>query len=70
VAPRADIPLARVQLDYSRKQVNVTAFLRLSGDEAADYARIAASYQGVRGRHPELASPVQPLSRSLSADTV
>jgi 1-acyl-sn-glycerol-3-phosphate acyltransferase len=70
VALRADVPLALVQLDYSRKQVNVTDFLRLSGDEAADYARIAASYQGVRGRHPELASPVQPLSRSLSADTV
>jgi len=70
VALGADVPLALVRLDYSRKQVNVTDFLRLSGDEAHDYARMAASYDGVRGYHPELASPVQPLSKPFSAHTV
>ncbi|MCW5672618.1 MAG: 1-acyl-sn-glycerol-3-phosphate acyltransferase [Hydrogenophaga sp.] len=68
VALGADVPLALIQLDYSRKLVNVTDFIRLSGDEAADYARMAASYEGVRGLHAELASPVQPLSRPLFVD--
>lgn len=69
VALRADVPLLLVQLDYSRKQVNVTDFIHLSGDEAADYARIASIYEGVRGFHPERASPVQPLSRNRSRGT-
>lgn len=66
VALAADVPIALIQLDYSRKRVDVTNFLRLRGDEAVDYARMAASYEGVRGLHSELASPVQPLSRSPS----
>lgn len=70
VALGADVPLALIQLDYSRKRVKVTDFLRLSGDEAADYARMAVAYEGVRGLHPQLASPVQPLSKPLSGDTV
>lgn len=70
VALGANVPLALVRLDYSRKTVSVTDFLRLTGDEAADYARMAASYDGVRGLHAELASPVQPLSKPLSAPKV
>lgn len=69
VALGADVPVALIQLDYSRRQVNVTDFIRLSGDEAVDYARMAASYESVRGLRPELASPVQPLSRPFSVDT-
>ncbi|MGQ3167295.1 MAG: 1-acyl-sn-glycerol-3-phosphate acyltransferase [Hydrogenophaga sp.] len=70
VALGADVPLALVRLDYSRKTVSVTDFLRLTGDEAADYARMAASYDGVRGLHAEFASPVQPLSKPFPAHTV
>jgi hypothetical protein len=32
--------------------------VELSGDQAADIARIAACYAGRRGRHHELASPI------------
>jgi 1-acyl-sn-glycerol-3-phosphate acyltransferase len=70
VALGADVPLALILLDYSRKRVDATRFLRLSGDALADYARLAAACEGVHGLHPELASPVQPLSRTPSADTV
>lgn len=69
VALGADVPVALIQLDYSRRRVNVTDFVRLSGDETHDFARMAACYEGVRGLHPELASPVQPLSRSPSVDS-
>lgn len=70
VALGADVPLALILLDYRRKQVDVTRFLRLTGDVPTDYARLAAGCEGVRGLHPERASPVQPLSRDLSSDTV
>lgn len=70
VALRGDVPVLLVQLDYSRKRVNVTDFIRLSGNEAADYARMAAVYEHVRGRHPERASPVQPLSKNRSSGPV
>ncbi|QHE76441.1 hypothetical protein F9Z44_10425 [Hydrogenophaga sp. PBL-H3] len=70
VARGADVPLALIRLDYSRKQIDVTDFVRLSGDVAADHARIAQLYGDARGLHPELASPIQPLSKSTSLDTV
>jgi len=62
VALGANVPLALVALDYSRKQVRVTGFLRLQGDALADYARIAAGFGDARGLKAAQASPVQPLS--------
>lgn len=70
VALGADVPVALVHLDYSRKLVKVMDFLRMTGDIEADYARIAAAYEGVGGWRPEGASPVRPLPKPLSADTV
>lgn len=70
VALGADVPVALVHLDYSRKQVKVMDFLRMSGDVEADYARIAAVYEGVGGLRPERTSPVRPLPKPISADTV
>lgn len=70
VALGANVPLALVALDYSRREVRVTDFLRLGGDPAADYARIAAVLGDARGFHPDQASPVQPLPKPPSADTV
>jgi 1-acyl-sn-glycerol-3-phosphate acyltransferase len=70
VAVGADVPVALVHLDYSRKQIKVMDFLRMSGDIDADYARIASAYEGVGGLRPEGTSPVQPLPKPLSADTV
>jgi len=70
VATGADVPVALIALDYSRREVRVTDFVHLSGDAAADYAHIAAVYAGAAGLHAAQASPVQPLSRNPSADTV
>ncbi len=70
VALGADVPVALVHLDYSRKLVKVMDFLRMSGDIETDYARIAAAYEGVGGLRRNGASPVQPLSKPFSADTV
>lgn len=64
-ALRAGVPLGLAQLDYGNKQVVVSSFIMLSGDEAADMARIAASYQGVRGCVPANAAPVVLLDASV-----
>jgi 1-acyl-sn-glycerol-3-phosphate acyltransferase len=70
-ALRAQVPLGLAQLDYGNKQVVVTCFITLSGDEAADMARIAASYQGVRGCVPANAAPVVLLDAAVPrAETV
>lgn len=63
VALGADVPVALVRLDYASKTVDVSAFVRLSGDEAADYAHMAAVLGSSQGRHAEQASPIRPLSR-------
>jgi 1-acyl-sn-glycerol-3-phosphate acyltransferase len=70
VATGADVPVALVALDYSRREVRVTDFVQLGGDAAADYAHIAAVYAGAIGLHAAQASPVQPLSKTPSVDTV
>lgn len=70
VALGAGVPLALVVLDYGQRQVRVHDFLLLSGDSAADYARIAQGFAGVRGLQPGKASPVQPLPKPMTADTV
>lgn len=70
VAVGADVPVALIALDYSRREVRVTDFVRLCGDPAADYALMAQVLGGARGLRPALAAPVQPLSRTPSADTV
>lgn len=70
VALGAGVPLALVVLDYGQRQVRVHDFLLLSGDSTADYARIAQGFAGVRGHQPGKASPVQPLPKPLTADTV
>jgi 1-acyl-sn-glycerol-3-phosphate acyltransferase len=58
VALAAQVPLLIVTLDYSRKQVLLNQFLRLSGDEAADMARIGALCAGVQGLKPQNMAPV------------
>ncbi len=72
-ALQAQVPLCLVQLDYARRRVVATHFYRLSGDEQADMAHIAASFVGVQGHRPQGASPITllrsaPMSK-LQADT-
>lgn len=63
VALGADVPLALVRLDYAQKTVDVSAFVRLSGDAQADYAHMAAVLGSSQGRHADQASPIRPIPR-------
>jgi 1-acyl-sn-glycerol-3-phosphate acyltransferase len=62
VAVQARVPLALIALDYSRRCIDVTHFLQLSGDEGIDFSHMNEVLAGVRGRRPELACPVQLLA--------
>ena len=61
-AVQAEVPLGIARLDYATHTVRLVDFLRLSGDEARDMARIAECLAGVRGLHPENAAPIQLLA--------
>ncbi|MFM7026319.1 MAG: 1-acyl-sn-glycerol-3-phosphate acyltransferase [Limnohabitans sp.] len=60
VALGAGVPVGIVRLDWGRREIRFVDFLTLSGEEAQDYARLAAAFDGVRGYHPEQASPIVP----------
>lgn len=59
VAVAAKVPLGLAYFDYKNKQVGLTEFLTLTGDEEDDLAAIRAYYahQG-QGQHQELAGPI------------
>lgn len=65
-ALQADIPLCLVRLDYSRKTIVATEFMRLSGDMSADMAHIAAYFEGAHGLRPAQESPVRLLPADAS----
>ncbi len=64
-AVQADVPLALVKVNYAAREVTVRSFLRLSGDEAADFARIAAGLEGAVGCRPESAAPIRLLDANV-----
>ncbi len=53
VALAAGVPLGLAFIDYPRREIGIGHWLELTGDEAADLARIRACYAGRRGRKPE-----------------
>ena len=59
VAFQAGVPVGLASFDYGRREVRITDFITLTGDESADLARIAAVYAGVRGMRPSQAAPVR-----------
>jgi len=59
LARAADVPVALACIDYGKREVGVGAYIDLTGDVAADMARIAAFYADKVGRHPERAGPVR-----------
>lgn len=69
-AAGADVPLGVIRLDYRAREVTVTDFIRLVGDETLDMARIATIYQGVAGLRPELAAPVRLSAPDTRTDTI
>jgi hypothetical protein len=54
-------------LDYAKREVRVQHFIRLSGDQPQDYARIEAIVGQAVGFHPQQACPVRPLPAPASA---
>jgi len=52
VALAAGVPLGLAFIDYSRREIGIEHWLTLSGDEAADLARIRACYADKRGKRP------------------
>ncbi len=52
------VPLGLVRLDYRRREVCVTRFLRLTGNAGVDFSRIACAFEGVVGRVAQNASPI------------
>jgi 1-acyl-sn-glycerol-3-phosphate acyltransferase len=59
IALAANVPVLLGVVDYPQREVGLLSSIALSGDEAADMARIAACYEGRKGRHPENASPIR-----------
>ncbi len=58
IALTAKVPLVCAFIDYGKKEIGVSQQVELSGDEAADLARIRAVYQGMTGRHPAQQSAI------------
>jgi 1-acyl-sn-glycerol-3-phosphate acyltransferase len=58
LARQLDLPVGLAFIDYARKRIGVTEFVRLTGDEARDLAVIRAYYADKVGRYPEKASPI------------
>ncbi len=59
IARTAGVPVLLGVIDYSRREIGLLARIDLTGDEAADMARIAEFYRGRTGRRAALASPIR-----------
>ncbi len=59
LARTAKVPLALSFIDYRRRETGVGGYIELTGDVAADMARIAAFYADKTARRPENAGPVR-----------
>ena len=64
LALAARVPLGCAFIDYARREIGIRDYLQLSGDEAADLARIAAVYAGRRGKHPAQEGPIAFVAKS------
>jgi 1-acyl-sn-glycerol-3-phosphate acyltransferase len=59
IATEANVPIVLGYLDYGRRQIGLGESMVLTGDPAKDLERIRAMYEGVDGRWPEKASPIE-----------
>ena len=64
-AVQAAVPLGLACVNYRQREVTVTDFIRLSGDETADFRRIAAAFEGATGCKPANAAPIRLLDASV-----
>jgi len=70
LARAADVPLGLAFIDYARLEIGVGAYIALTGDVAADMARIAAFYADKRGKRPGSAGPVRLAATETSDSSV
>lgn len=59
IALAAKVPVGLGYIDFATRTVGVGEWIDLSGDEAADLARLRRAYAGRVGRHPEQASDLR-----------
>jgi len=52
-------PVGFALIDYSKKEIGVTDFRLMTGDEAFDLGLIRQAYQGVVGRLPQNMAPIE-----------
>jgi len=53
IALAADLPVGLGYIDYSTRTIGIDTYIKLTGDVAADFARLRAFYKDKRGRRPE-----------------
>ena len=59
IAEAADVPIVLGFLDYGSKRVGIGPVVELSGDRETDLAILRDYYDGIEGRWPEQASPIE-----------
>jgi 1-acyl-sn-glycerol-3-phosphate acyltransferase len=59
LAMAAKVPLVLVYIDYKKKELGVVDIVRLSGNQDADMAAIAAVYHERQALHPQDAAPIK-----------
>jgi hypothetical protein len=58
LALKLDLPVALAYIDYRTREVGVTEFVRMSGDQARDLELMRRFYADKVGRFPALASTI------------
>ena len=70
-AVQAGVPVGLCSLDYGQRRVVVRDFIKLSGDPAIDFSRMAQTYESVEGRILANASPIRLMDASTPrSDTI
>ncbi|MBT8082350.1 MAG: 1-acyl-sn-glycerol-3-phosphate acyltransferase [Gammaproteobacteria bacterium] len=59
IATGATVPVYLGFLDFGKRQIGIGPAIHLSGDPEADLAVIRNFYEGIEGRWPEKASPIE-----------
>ncbi len=59
IASACDMPVALGYVDYKRRVVGISEYMRLTGDDDADMAHIAAAYAGIGAHTPDNAGAIR-----------
>jgi 1-acyl-sn-glycerol-3-phosphate acyltransferase len=58
LALKLDLPVGLAYIDYRRREIGVTRFMHMSGDQARDLDTLRDYYADKVGRHPQQASTI------------